>query len=124
MNIFKILLFGLINYAIRFAIGGFLYMGIAMNPVGFWYGFSMTLTSLILTIIFLKFVIKPETRKNAASTITIWILIALILDIVTARPIIHIDISYLLSEIQTWTRLFVMFLAVLFIKNKSLNSQL
>ena len=114
---FKIILFGFINYIVRFAVGGFLFMGIKMNPIGFWYGSLLTLTALISTLIFLKFIIKPKTSKSAAKTIIIWILIALALDIVTAEPIVHVNISYLLSEIQTWTRLLIMFLAIPFAKN-------
>ncbi len=112
MKVFKIILFGLINYFLRFALGGFLYMGTNMNPIGFWYGFSLTTASFIFTLIFLKFVIKPETTKNAIGIIFTWILIALVLDIISAGPVVHIEIGYLLSEIQTWTRLFVMFLAI------------
>ncbi len=114
MRIAKIVGFGLVNYAVRFAVGGLLYKVVAMNPLGFGYGFLLTLTAFVASFIFLRFVIKPITLNEALFIAGVWVVMALVLDIVTAQPIVGVTPSYLLQELQTWTRLLAVLAAGFF----------
>ncbi len=114
MKTVKLVGFGILNYAVRFAVGGLLYKAVEMDPLGFWYGFLLTLTALIASFIFLRFVIKPANLGEAMFAAGVWVVIALALDIITAEPIVGVTPVYLLQETQTWTRLIAVFLAGLF----------
>lgn len=100
----KLLIWGIVNFIARFAVGGVLYKG-GMDPVGFLYGALLTLTALIVAYVLARFVMKPATQKEAWKIGIVWVLIALVLDMVTAEPIVGVTVGLLLSELQTWTRL-------------------
>jgi len=119
MNYFKIITFGVVNYLIRFAIGGMLYLGAGINPVGLGYGTTLTAVALISSYLFLRFVIKPRSMAEAFEIAAIWVAIAFILDVVTAQPIVHVSILYMLGEWQFWTRLAIMVLVVPAVFTKS-----
>ena len=114
----KIIGFGILNFIIRFAIGGFLFLGIKIDPVGFLYGFLLTLTAFTSSYLLLRFAIKPVKLKEALIISVIWAFMALVFDIATAEPIVRIPISSLFGEIQTWTRLSVIILAAFFATSK------
>jgi hypothetical protein len=118
MRIFKIILFGIIAFAIRFAVGGALYMGAKINPQGFWYGVILSFVAFLATLIFLRFVIKPKSLREALGIAVLWTIFAIILDIASAGPILHVPIRYLFSEIQVWTRLIAIIIAAFFAVRK------
>ncbi len=118
MKTSKILGFGLVNFILRFIVGGVLYMGIKMDPMGFGYGFLMTLTAGVVAYVLLKFVMKPVTTTEALKIAFVWIIIALVIDVLTAEPIVKVSVSSLFSELQTWTRLAVMLLVAPFTVRK------
>ncbi len=122
MKTTKILGFGLVNFIIRFIVGGILYMGIKMDPIGFWYGFLMTVTAGVVAYILLKSVMKPQTTGEALKIAFVWIIIALIIDVLTAEPIVKVSVSSLFSELQTWTRLAVILLIAPFTVSKTIQA--
>jgi len=109
---------GFVNYLVRFFVGGVLFMGIKMNPEGFTYGFLLTATAAVTAYCLLRFIVKPHSLKEAIKISLAWATLALILDITTAQPIIGIDASYLLSEVQTWTRLLAIIAVAPFVIQK------
>lgn len=115
----KIFIYGLINYAIRFFVAGYLYMGAGMNPVGFNYGLILTLLATVLAFVLLKYLVKPNSTNEAVKIALVWIVMALILDIITAEPIVHVTISSLFTELQTWTRLLVILIVAPFTIKKA-----
>lgn len=123
MRITKILGIGLLNYLIRFAVGGVLMMGVKMDPEGLAFGVILTVVAFLAAIGLLRFVIKPATLKEALTVAVSWVIIALILDILTAQPIVKVPASYLLSELQTWTRLAAILLAAPLAVSGSRGSQ-
>ncbi len=112
MKIVKILGFGLVNYVVRFAVGGALFTGMKMNPEGFWFGFILTAVAFVSTLVFLKYAVKPGSIKEGFGIVFVWFIITLGLDALTAEPIVQVDVNYLFSELQVWTRSLVMFVAI------------
>ena len=107
-NITKTIGYGIVNFLIRFIIGGILFMGVKMNPITPPYGIILTLVALITAYVLLRYVMKPSSVNEAITIAVIWIIIALVLDVITAKPIVKVEVSTLLREWQTWTRLLVM----------------
>jgi hypothetical protein len=101
----KIVGFGVLNFLGRFLVGGILFRGIKMDPNGFAFGVLLTLTALIVTYVLLRFVMKPASIKEAVSISIVWVSTALLLDVLTAQIVVGVSVAYLLSELQTWTRL-------------------
>ena len=99
------ILFGIANYLIRFVVGGVLFMGVKLNPEGFAFGFLLTATALVTAYCLLKFVIKPQSLGEGMAIALVWAGIALVLDILTAEPVVGVSASYLLTQPQAWTRL-------------------
>ena len=118
-RIVKIIGFGVLAFLTRFLVGGILFQGIKMNPLGFWFGFLITVTALIVAYVLLRFVMKPQSVKEAVFIAIVWVVIALFLDIVTAKPIVGVSVSFLLSQIQAWTRLLVIVLVAPFTVQKT-----
>jgi len=114
MNYFKIITFGLAGYFVRFAVGGILYLGVKMDPIGFWYGASLTAVALVASYLLLKFVIKPANAGEAFLVAAIWVAIAFALDMITAQPVVHVSALYMLGEPQFWTRLAAILVVVPF----------
>jgi short subunit fatty acids transporter len=110
----KLIGFGIVNYAIRFAVGGFLFLGLKMNPTGFLYGFLLTLTAFVVAYLLMRFFLKPKSKKEAFLAAGMWILIAFALDAATAEPIVRVPVESLFREPQTWTRALVILLAAPF----------
>ena len=118
-RIFKIIGFGVLAFLARFIVGGILFQGIKINPLGFWFGFLVTVTALIVAYVLLRFVMKPQSAKEAVFIAIVWVVMALFLDVVTAKPIVGVSISFLLSQIQVWTRLLVIVLVAPFTVQKA-----
>lgn len=107
----KVTVFGILNFLGRFLVGGILINVLKLNPIGFSFGFWITLTTLIVAYILMKYVVRPISTQKALKVGVTWAAIALILDIIAEVFILRIvSTSYLLSEIQTWTRLLVIVL--------------
>ncbi|HYE22734.1 MAG TPA: hypothetical protein VD998_04050 [Verrucomicrobiae bacterium] len=119
MKTLKILGFGLINYIVRFAVGGALFMGAKMNPTGFWYGFILTAVAFVVSLLLLKFVMKPSSLSESLRVAFIWVIMCLALDAATAKPIVQVDLGFLFTEIQTWTRSLIILVAALFAVKKN-----
>lgn len=115
---FKIIGFGVLNFLGRFIVGGILYKGIQMNPIGFAYGAALTITAFVFTYILMKFIIKPASMNDAFMVAILWVIISLAFDIIAASPIYNVPIAYLLGEGATWTRLLAIFAAVPFVVRK------
>lgn len=98
---------GLVNFLARFLAGGVLFLGVKLDPTGLAFGFSMTITALLAAYLLLRLVVRPRTVREAVGIGVIWAVLALVLDVATAEPIVGVTVSYLLSELQTWTRLAV-----------------
>jgi hypothetical protein len=111
--------FGLINYLARFIVGGVLFMGLRMDPASFAFGFILTATAALAAYVLLKFVMKPGTVRQALIIAAVWAAMALILDILTAEPVVQVTVSYLLAQPQTWTRLIVILLVAPFTVRKN-----
>lgn len=107
----KVVGVGVVNFLARFFVGGMLLLGLKMNPESFVFGFILTVTAFAVAFLLLRFVMKPNTRAAAVKIALVWMVLALLLDVVTAVPIVQVSVSYLLSEVQTWTRLFAILLA-------------
>ena len=120
MKLIKHIALGFANFLLRFIVGGLLYEGMRMDAEGLIFGFLITLTSFSASYLLFKRFIKPNNRKYAVQVSITWILIALMLDILTAGPILHIPATYLLSQPQVWIRLAAIPLAAIFsvYKNK------
>ncbi len=101
-NIFFV---GLLNFFLRFLVGGVLLLGAKLNPTSLLFGFLLTLTALVVAVLLLRFVVKPTSLREALAVSVVWVGIALLLDVVTAEPIVKVSVPYLFSEPQTWTRL-------------------
>jgi|SRR3989344_897649 len=106
-RILKIIGFGVLNFLVRFLVGGILFQAIKMDPLGFWFGFLLTATALIVSYLLLRFVVKPQSVKEAVIIALVWIVIALFFDIITAKPIVGVSVFFLFSQIQAWARLLV-----------------
>ena len=119
MEAIKILGVGLVNFVVRFAVGGALFMGMEMNPESFMFGFILTVVAFVTTCVFLKYVMKPTSMNEAFSIVAVWFVLTLVLDALTAKPVVQVDVGYLFSQIQVWTRSLVMFAAIPFAINKS-----
>lgn len=115
----KVIGCGLLAFVARFMVGGILFQGVKMNPQSFAFGFLVSMTALVAAYVLLKLVIKPQTTKEALGIAMVWMVIALLLDVVTARPIVGVTATYLLPEIQTWTRLLVILLIAPFTVHKT-----
>lgn len=107
---------GAVNYAIRFAVGGLLFMGLQLNPEGIAFGSVVTLTAFIAAYILLRYAVKSASRGEALGIAAVWMLIALVLDAITAQPIVGVTAGYLFSEPQVWTRLFAIIAAALLVR--------
>lgn len=114
MKIIKITVLGIICFAIRFAFGGFLMMGVGIDPTSILFGLSLTLMAFVIAFLLLKFVMKPTTIKEALMIAGIWVAIVLILDTILEPIVVGITISEVFGEIQTWTRAFIILLAAPF----------
>src|SRR3989344_5866351 len=110
----KVIGFGLINFIARFIVGGILLLGVKMNPTGLGFGSLITVVALVIAYVLLKFVMKPRTIKEALGIAGVWVVMALVLDMVTAEPIVGVTVPYLFSELQTWTRLVVILIVAPF----------
>lgn len=119
MKTIKIILLGVINFVIRFGVAGFLLMGVQMDPVGCWFGFLLTLIPLVVSFVFLKYLIKPASLKEALSVALLWVVIAILLDMITAKPIVHVDIPSLFRELQFWTRVIIILVIAPFTVRKN-----
>lgn len=111
MKSLKVIGVGVVNFLARFFVGGMLLLGLKMNPETFVFGFILTVTALVVAFLLLRFVMKPNTRASAVKIALVWTVLALLLDMVTAEPVVKVFVPYLLSEVQTWTRLFAILLA-------------
>jgi len=119
MNTMKLIGFGLVNYLIRFIIGGILFQGVKMNPEGLAFGFIMTAVALVAAYLLMRFVMKPRTMGEALTIALAWIVIAFVIDILSARPLLKITIGYYLSEPQFWTRLLAILIVAPFVMKRS-----
>lgn len=115
MRFLKVVGIGVVNFLARFFVGGVLLLGLKMNPETFVFGFILTVTAFVVAFLLLRFVMKPNTRTAAVKIALVWMALALLLDVVTAVPVVQVSVSYLLSGVQTWTRLFAILLAALFL---------
>ena len=118
----KILGLGLAVYVVRFALGGILYIQVGINPTTFMYGFWLTVAAGVMAYLLLKFAVKPTSTKEALTVAFVWVILALVIDMITAKPVINVPISYLFAEIQTWARVGIMLLVAPFTVKKQLNN--
>jgi|SRR3989344_1828450 len=119
MNTMRLISFGLVNYLIRFVIGGILFQGVKMNPEGFAYGLILTIVALVAAYLLMRFVMKPRSVGEALTIALVWIAIAFVIDILSAGPLLKITIGYYLSEPQFWTRLLAILIVAPFVMKRS-----
>lgn len=93
-------------------------MGIKMDPMGFGYALLLTLTALVVAYVLLKFAMKPQSSSQALNIAFVWVIMALVIDVLTAEPIVKVSINTLFGELQTWTRLAVILLIAPFTVKK------
>lgn len=114
---------GLLNFAPRFAVGGFLWYGAKLNPEGFAYGATLTVTAFLIALCFMKFLMQPRTMSEALIAGILWAGIGLALDAILLGVVFQaVTIPYLFRELQTWTRAAaVVAAAVVAVKRKGTN---
>lgn len=86
-------------------------MGLKIDPQSFMFGATLTVAALIIAYVLLRLVMKPASRRQAVKIAMIWAMIALVLDILTAKPIVMVPVAVLLSQVQAWTRLLAIVVA-------------
>jgi hypothetical protein len=96
---------GVVNFLARFIVGGILFMGVGMNAEGFAFGVLLTLAAAIVAYVLLKYVMKPASTGEAVKIALVWVVIAAVLDLATAQPVVGVAPSFLATQIQFWTRL-------------------
>ena len=101
----KLIGIGLVNYLIRFGVAGVLFQGLKVNPEGAFFGVTITLVALVVAYLLLRFVMRPATIAEALRVAVVWVLLALVLDVITGITLLKLPLGYYFSEWQTWTRL-------------------
>ena len=100
----KLVGLGLLNYLIRFLIAGALFQGVGMDPVGIPFGVIITLVSFVAAFLLLRFLVKPNSQREAWKAGLVWVVLALLLDAITGMTLLKLPLVAYFSEWQVWTR--------------------